>query len=206
MSKMEQHPAVPPQKAGGSSDTEAIRTLRIDTRSRSVLSIMVKERLLQVNNWQYWAGAATARFQLADAQGNDVNRAVQEGDYFKIDIPGPGPVTGDGYDWVQVEQVTENQDNGMQEVVIQVRPASNPNNSRSDVAHFFSEEASSCFIVKRDGTAVSAAVHGRNEKPNTRAETLVDKARNAAVATGAVAAFSKLQWKSLVNGLVKKDA
>jgi hypothetical protein len=48
-------------------------------------------------------------------------------------------------------------------------------------------------------------VYGRNEKPNTKAETAVDKARNTAVATGAISGFAKLQWKSLVNGLVNKE-
>jgi hypothetical protein len=71
------------------------------------------------------------------------------------------------------------------------------------VAHFFTEEATSNFMVKRVGNKVSAEVHGRNEKPNTEAEKLVDKARNTAVATGAVTGFAKLQWKSLVNGLIK---
>jgi hypothetical protein len=36
-------------------------------------------------------------------------------------------------------------------------------------------------------------------------ETLIDKLRNATIATGAISGFSKLQWKSLVNGLVKKN-
>ena len=204
MSDTKKHPVVPQQETGDSSDTDASVTFAAAAEANTFYDV-VKQRLLQVNNWQHWAGAATAQFQLTDAQGNDVNRPVQQGDYFKIDIPGPGPVTGDGYDWVQVERITETGNETIQELAIQVRPASNPNNNRSDVAHFFSDEASSCFIVKREGNTVTAAVHGRNEKPNTHTETLVDKARNAAVATGAIAAFSKLQWKSLVNGLVRKE-
>lgn len=203
MSNTKQNPIVPSQKQGGSSDTDARTTLDSVEQAKAFFNI-VKQRLLDVNHWQQRAGAATARFQLTDAQGNEVNRTVQEGDYFKIDIPGPGPVTGEGYDWVQVETIKETARADGEQIAIQVRPASNPNNDRTDVAHFFSEEASSCFIVQREGTQVTAAVHGRNEKPNTHTETLVDKARNAAVATGAVAAFSKLQWKSLVNGLVKE--
>jgi hypothetical protein len=204
MSKAKEEPMVPEQKTGNSSDTEASVSFNSEQKAKQFYEV-VKQRLLQVNNWQKWAGAATARFQLTDATGIDVQRTVQQGDHFKIDIPGPGPVTGDGYDWVHVEQVEEKADAHTEHVSIQVRPATNPNNSRHDVAHFFSEDASSCFIAKRDSNTVTAAVHGRNEKPNTHAETLVDKARNAAVATGAVAAFSKLQWKSLVNGLVKQD-
>ena len=89
-------------------------------------------------------------------------------------------------------------------MLMRVRPATNPNNDRQDVAHFFSDEATSNFMVKREGTTITAAVYGRNEKPNTGAEKAVDKARNTAVATGAVSGFSKLQWKSLVNGFLKK--
>ena len=62
-----------------------------------------------------------------------------------------------------------------------------------------------CFVVKREQATVTAGVYGRNEKPNTKAETIVDKARNTTIATGAITGLAKLQWKSLVNGLVKKD-
>ena len=204
MSSTKEEPSVPEQTSGNASDTVASAHFNSEEDARQFYQV-VKQRLLQVNDWQKWAGSATAQFQLADANGADVNRTVEKGDYFKIDIPGPGPITGDGFDWVQVEQIEDETAEHTEKVAIQVRPATNPNNDRNDVAHFFSEEASSNFIVKRDGTTVSAAVHGRNEKPNTKTETLTDKARNAAVATGAVAAFSKLQWKSLVNGLVKQE-
>ena len=73
------------------------------------------------------------------------------------------------------------------------------------VWHFFTEEASSCFLVKREKNTVTAGVYGRNEKPNTAAETFIDKARNTAVAAGAMTGFSKLQWKSLVNGLMEDN-
>ena len=204
MNNKKQEPVIPPQQEGKASDTDGKTNFDSTATAKDFYGV-AKQRLLQVNNWQKWAGAATASFQLTDTQGKDVDRTVQEGDYFKIDIPGPGPVTGDGYDWVHVETIKETNADDTEQVAIQVRPVSNPNNEHKDVAHFFSDAASSTFIVKREGTTVTAAVHGRNEKPNTDTETLVDKARNATVASGALAAFSKLQWKSLVNGLVKKE-
>jgi len=203
MSKKD-NPIVPEQQEGNASDTDAKSKFESAEAAKQFFEV-AKQRLLNVNEWQKWAGAATAHFQLTDEKGNHVNRTVQERDYFKIDIPGPGPVTGDGFDWVRVEKIEETYSDDGEQIAIQVLPASNPNNDRNDVAHFFSESASSSFIVKRDGKKVIAAVHGRNEKPNIKAETLADKARNAAVATGAVAAFSKLQWKNLVKGLVKKE-
>lgn len=203
---MERRPEdiVPEQQTGSESNTEAVEVLADSSSAKSFYTI-VKNRLLNVNNWHYYAGKLTAAFKLTDARGKEVKRSVQKGDYFKIDIPGPGSTTGEGYDWVQIEAIEEQNREDTDSIVIRVRPASNPQNDRPDVAHFFSDEATSSFLVKREGNKVIAAVYGRNEKPNTDAGKVVDKARNAAVATGAVTAFSKLQWKSLVTGLLKRE-
>lgn len=195
---------IPEQHSGIETNTVSQVEFASDEEARTFYEV-VKGRLIQVNDWHKVAGALTADFKLTDNKGNEVNRTVQKGDHFKIDIPGPGPVTGDGYDWVQVEEVEEMDDAEIQSLSIRVRPATNPTNERHDVAHFFSEEATSCFTAKREGKKVLAGVFGRNEKPNTNAEKVVDKTRNVAVASGAISGFSKLQWKSLVNGLVKKD-
>ena len=162
-----------------------------------------RRRLLNINHWQKYASPATAAFYLCDDKGVEVERPPQKGDHFKIDIPGPGSITGDGFDWVQIEGLEEINEEDEESIAIHVRPVTNPTNEKQDVAHFFSDEATSCFIVERKKNQVSAAVYGRNEKPNTSAEKIVDKARNAAVATGAVSGFSKLQWKSLVKGFLK---
>lgn len=204
MSDADEHKSLPAQKEGSSSDTVAQQQFDSTAEAARFYQV-VKSRLLDVNNWQQHAGSGTAQFQLTDAAGAPVSRPVEEKDYFKIDIPGPGSRTGDGFDWVQVASVSELHKDDQEELRIEVHPASNPTNSRTDVAHFFSAEATSCFIAKRVDKTVFAEVHGRNEKPNTEAETLVDKARNVLMASGAVAAFSKIQWKLLVDGLVKRN-
>jgi hypothetical protein len=195
---------VPEQSTGAQSNTESTATFNSVEEARSFFEI-VKERLQQVGDWHSLAGKGTAAFELTDEKGDAVKRPPQKGDHLKIDIPGPGPRTGDGFDWVQVEAVEHTEGGDLDCLVMQVRPATNPKNDQQDVAHFFSDEATSNFMVKREGTTITAAVYGRNEKPNTSAEKVVDKARNTAVATGAVSGFSKLQWKSLVTGFLKKD-
>ncbi|WP_132053539.1 hypothetical protein [Pseudocnuella soli] len=190
---------IPQHHSGVQTDTVSSQEFDTEAAAQQFYT-QVQVRLLQVWRWQEWAGAGSASFALTDSAGAEVEREPQPGDYFKIDIPGPGPQTGDGYDWVRVEAVEKEDDC----TIIRVRPASSPLNEHADVAHFFSDEATSNFIVRRVGNTVSAEVHGRNEKPNFGAEKIVEKARNTAVATGAVTAFSKLQWKSLVNGLVER--
>ncbi len=199
-----QHPGdslIPSQESGTASTTEEKKSLP-DIASARIFYKEVKDRLLNVNQWHSYAGKASAAFVLCDEVGNPVQRLPVKGDHFQIDIPGPGPVSGDGYDWVQVEAMEEVQTPEIEQITIRVRPATSPKNEKSDVAHFFSADATSNFLVQRDGNTITAAVLGRNEKANTEADTIVDKARNTAVATGAVTAFSKLQWSNLVRGLI----
>lgn len=165
----------------------------------------LKQRLFNVNAWHRLAGALSADFKLTDKSGNEVDRKPRQGDYFKINIPAPGTQTGEGYDWVQVEEIVEKAEHANEFTSIRVRPTSSPVNADPDVAHFYTDEATSNFIVKREGRTVTAGVYGRNEKPNVKAaDNLVDKVRNAVVGTGGVTGFSKLQWKALVNGLLEK--
>jgi hypothetical protein len=191
---------IPEQDKGTQTNTESSIEFSSEKEAKDFFKT-VKERLLNVNKWHDYAGSASANFQLTDENGNPVDRKPQKGDHFKIDIPAPGTITGEGNDWVRVETIEEEENS----IGIRVRPATNPTNERKDVAHFFDKEASSSFLVNREVKKITAGVYGRNEKPNTHTETLIDKLRNATIATGAISGFSKLQWKSLVNGLVKKN-
>ena len=188
---------IPETKSGVQTNTESYTEFSNEAEAKKYFP-EIRDRLAHVNQWHDLAGAATARFQLTDAKGQEVDRPVEEGDHFRIDIPAPGPITGEGHDWVQVQKIRETEN----EFTILVRPATNPLNDNPDIAHFFSEDSSSSFSVKREGNRIIAGVYGRNEKPNVDAENVVDKIRNTAVAAGAISGFAKIQWKSLVNSLV----
>lgn len=194
---------VPSNETGAQSDTEHSTTFSSVQEAKNFF-VIAKQRLLDVNSWHLLCGAASAVFILTDANGNEVKRPAQHGDHFKIDIPGPGAAAGKGYDWVQIEAIEHMASENEEKVSLRVRPADNPNQHSKDVAHFFSEEATSTFTVKRNGNTVTASVHGRNEKPNTKAANMIDKVRNTVIAAGAVLGLNKPQWKSLVKGLLKK--
>ena len=166
-----------------------------------------KERLLNVNTWDKICGKASAVFTVTDEQGREVEETPKVGYYFKIKIPAPGTDTGDGFDWVRVEAIEENAnvDKDTEFLVIRVRPSRNPLKPDDDIAHFFSDKATSNFIIYREKKVVTAAVIGRNEVANTdNKSSFFDKIRNAIVGTGAAGGLSDPQWKSLVNGLIGK--
>ena len=184
---------IPDNHSGIQTNTESTIVSKSEKEAMELFR-EIKDRLLDVNRWHELAGPGSAAFLLTDSHGNEVHRNPVKGDHFKIRIPAPKSRTGEGSDWVQVEDIQESHSPGYDMTAIVVRPATNPTNEQNDVAHFFSDEATSSFIVRREGKNIIAGVYGRNEKPNTGSDNLADKIRNTAVAAGAISGFSKLQW------------
>lgn len=206
MKNPDERDIVPEQKTGTEVNTE--HTISLENREQAEkLFKTAAQRLLDVNNWEQLCGTGSANFQLTDPHGNYITRTATEGDHFKIDIPGPGSVEGKGYDWVRIEKIEESIDceRDNESIAIRVRPATNPTTPGNEVAHFFNEEATSSFIIEREGISVKAGVYGRNEKPNTVIKNLVDKARNAVVALGAISGISSVQWQKLSRGLIEGE-
>lgn len=194
-------PVVPAQEVGVQKDTA--HTVQATTpEAAQALFQLARKRLLDVNNWHVLCAGLSSTFTLRDAKGLPVGRPARVGDFFQIDIPGPGTDSGEGYDWVQVEVVEDRKEADGELTFLRVRPAPSPLNEKPDVAHFLDNQATSTFLVSRQGLAVSAEVHGRNEVSNTSADSVIDKVRNAVAAVGAWMGFSDLQWKQLVEALV----
>ncbi len=193
---------IPVQETGAKSDTYAFKNLNNETDAKAFFQV-VSNRLKNVNVWEKYTGDITADFKLFDEHGHEADRTVQKSDYFRIDVPGPGTIAGNGYDWVQVEAIEESASPGEEVIMMRVRPARNPTDEKTDTAHFFTEDSTSSFIVKRVNEIVSAEVHGRNEKVNVGTGNILDKARNALAGAAAIAGVSKMQWKSLTKGLIE---
>jgi hypothetical protein len=204
MNKIDEPDIVPAQKEGNESNIEYAKSLENRETAQKIFKA-ASGRLLLVNNWESLCGTASANFSLTDNLGNEVTRPAVKDDHFKIDIPGPGSVEGRGYDWVRIEKIEENIDceKDIESIAMRVRPAPNPKTPGERVAHFFKDDATSSFVVTRRGNKVIAAVYGRNEKPNTVINNLIDKVRNAVIAVSALAGISTIQWENLVKGLIE---
>ena len=194
---------IPHQEVGNKLDTAETISTSSQEDAQKLFSLAV-ERLLDVNNWEKIAGVFSAKFRLTDEGGRKISGPAQPGYHFKIDVPGPGPVAGEGYDWVKVEALDDerNPSGNEESVTLRVRPSPDPENSKPDTAHFFKDYATSSFRVERKGLEVTASVHGRNELPNTATHNKIDTVRNALVGTGAVSGIAAPQWKGLVHGIL----
>lgn len=194
---------IPVNTSGKSINAEKYITVE-NTEAARLLFMSAKKALLNVNEWHSLAGLISAKFQIVDAMGINANRDVIKGDYFKIDIPGPGSKSGDGYDWVYVEDINEINKNNIESIGFRVRPCANPLNNTNNVAHFYSNTSTSTFIITRENNMVIAGIYDRNTKPNAKANSLIDQVRDTVIGINALTSFSKIQWKNLVKAFLNQ--
>ena len=194
---------VPEQQRGSEMNAVAKRAFN-NIQDSSDFYRIARQRLLDVNAWGVLSSLPSATFILCDSTGTPVQRSAVEGDFIKIDIPGPGTHSGDGYDWVCIEYIGEESLNGTDQISLRARPCANPKQHDGDTAHFFTSVATSTFQIKRIGSEVFAEEHGRNELPNTDTDYLIDNIRNTLVGLSAKIGLSYPQWKGLVEGLVSQ--
>lgn len=192
---------VPPKEKGMSTSMEA--HAECSTREEAIaLYQEARRKLLDINHWEDYAGMG-ATFALTDPAGNQVFHVPEMGDLIRINIP----ATGSGYDWVMIEEYIETidrqRDNDL--FAFRVRPTTDPHTDEEAPAHFYTDDATSTFLIQRAGTKLTAAEKGRNEIPNTGSEAFLDKVRNLMVGTAASLGMSKLEWKPLMEGILRKD-
>lgn len=190
---------------GGSGKDITIESERIDSDLSSAAQTYqrAKRRLLDVNHWHELAGKF-AHFQLVNAEGNDLDEIVKNGDYIKINIVGPGPEAGEGDDWVRVEDFVEYTEKSEEIIGFRVKPNSNPTVPEDkSIAHFYSKQSSSSFTVTRKMEKVTVGIYDKNVEVNTESDRGFDMARNAVFGAIAITFFSKIQWKLLAEGILE---
>ncbi|PST82815.1 hypothetical protein C7T94_09230 [Pedobacter yulinensis] len=192
---------VPEQTTG--AEMNAVEKVTLDTAgAASSFYEVVRARLLDVNRWGEMAKLPMSAFKLFDDAGRAAERPAAQGDFIRIDIPGPGIRTGEGYDWVLIEELAEDREADSEVTTLRVRPSAHPLGAGENTAHFLKDTATSTFQVKRMANEVTAEEHGRNEVANLETGDIIDNIRNAFVGFGAKLGFSYPQWKSLVAGLL----
>ncbi len=195
---------IPKQVSGKSLD--CFKTVNLSSQEEATRFFeRIRSRLLDVNRWNEITKAPSATFTIKDASSRTMERMVQKRDYIRIDIPGPGLPSAKGYDWVQVEDITQTADTEGATILLTLRPSADPTQDSKDTAHFFKQLATSSFLVEQKGSHIYLHYAGRNEIINTDNASVLDNLRNFMVGLGAKMGASFPQWKALVEGLGDVD-
>ena len=165
------------------------------------------KRLRNPKIWHELVGMFGGEFVLVNETGNEPYRLAEIGDMYRINLPGPGPKAGNGYDWVRVDAIEDKSDEtGNEELfAMRIAPTVNPYNESPSTAHFFKAGASSTFVIKNMTNQVSASYHGRNEIANTETESTVDNVRNAIIGSAALAGLSEIEWNTMIKALLEAE-
>ncbi len=195
---------IPAQQKGAESIANSEIELSSIEEARAHYQI-VKARFLDINSWELFAGEEKAEFSLRDEKGDLSLEKPQVGNYVSIKIPLLHNTDEEGLDWVKIEVCEEFISVEEESFYIRLRPTSKPGDSKTKITHFLDDDATSNFIIKRIGCKIIAEVIARNEVPNFKDKTIMEKVRNKVVAVGGMFFGSKLQWEGLTNGLIKND-
>ena len=78
---------IPENDSGVQTNTESFVEFQDENQAEEFYEV-VKNRLLQVNDWHVLAGKLSARFELTDERGDPVSRWAQASDHIRINSPG----------------------------------------------------------------------------------------------------------------------
>jgi hypothetical protein len=152
-------------------------------------------RLLNVSQWHMLPCSLLTELKLTDHKGIHVDRQVRENDYFILN-------NDDGYgEWVKVERLFFQCDPSAPREVLtmRARPSCNPLLGVEEPIR-----PSNTFKVMRQGLNITASVYGKNEedaytKSYPALEQDVDRPDPT---VGAIPGVARVQWRSLVNGIL----
>ncbi len=193
---------VPEQIKGAFHDTESQKEVNDPDILLQKFEVL-KDRFFSINNWKDYCGTLSADFKLYDVNGMSVERIPRQGDYIKIDIPGPGDFEARGYDWVEIVNISDDHNDGeVERYLIKCRPSKSPQVEDSTGRHFFSRKSTSTFIISRGKDFIKVGIYGRNEIPNYIQKGILSKIRNFIISLVSSAHLTKIQWKCLADGLL----
>lgn len=197
---------IPEQKEGKHLDcfeslefpSEAIADLAYD---------LAINNLRKVNYWNELAQLPATVFQLTAGYGTPIDRLLELHDYIRLDIPGPGLPSSDGYDWVNVVSLISDKTEDYSVFAITLKPCPDPSHpGDKNTAHFFEGVSSSTFLIEQRRNSVLFQYAGRNEIINVDNENMSDNVRNYLVGLAAKMGASYPQWKSLLKGMARAVA
>lgn len=156
-------------------------------------------KLFDVNKWSELPGFSSEFKLYNDRAELRSAKKPEVGDYVLINLPGPAPAN-----WVKVVGVKEEEN--MAEFV--VSPSEDPQEKGKgtrEIKHFFIDEATSTFRVRREHRSIFAHEIGKNIAINNKGEEAGEREIiNTLIAGSGWAGLQKLQWEKLTDYLVHK--
>ena len=194
---------IPTQEIGVSCDSNTCRSFPTKDNASKFFEL-IRNRILDVNHWNTYAGQYKASFTLTNAVGEKKKEAKPKcGDFIKIKLPEIHHLLFDDSDWVKIDCLEFETNSDSQLLNVCLKPSPNPCNRKKRTDHFFSSSSSNTIILYQTENIVQLSVHGRNEFPNVFTPNKLMKLRNFVIANLGYLGLSKFQWQGFTDGMMK---
>lgn len=196
------YPKIPLQREGEFHDVVSMHCAEnIEMALRKFES--VERRLISVNDWHSLSPNVKAKFQQFHSETHEPTSALKVGNFIRIEIPGPGNPSGNGYDWTKISDIQIGSDNEILPFfAMTIIPCAAPDTTENTVAHFYGDESSNTFVIRRIGDCLYTEVHGRNQLANTSDVPLLDSIRNKAIVLGSKIGIGSLNWLAFSEAIL----
>ena len=187
------------QRAARSLNVES-SIVALSQEDATELFSQATHRLLHINKWHTLPCSLLKELRLTDDKGFEVDRQVRENDYFIVNN------LNGGDEWVKVERVFLQCDpSGPREMLtLRARPTSNPL-----VEGEGSIRPSNTFKVTRQGLNITVSVYGKNDAANNEDDHSIksywaagQETKRPDLTVGAIPGVARVQWRSLVHGIL----
>ncbi|MGA9649136.1 hypothetical protein [Pedobacter sp.] len=142
-------------------------------------------------------------FQLISAKGVRADRPAIKGDYIRIDIPSTEPSFDRGYNWLRIVEIAQNMQSAEPWIALTLRPSGLPRSKDDDIEQFIDHSANSTLMIRRNGFTIYAQEYFGNKVPYKFGDDLYDRKPNLGIALAAKIGLSYIQWKMLVDRLLR---
>jgi hypothetical protein len=165
-----------------------------------------REKLININQWNELVGSQTTCFQLVTPAGQLMEASAGSNSYVRVDIAGKGSETGYGYDWLQIEDWVdmEDENENLSLLSFSLRPSVNPEQKNEKTAHYFSADSSITMLLRREANNVKMSVFETNLVINPVAEkSVAGTIRQTLIGSAGVCGLTNNEWEEIVRNLLE---
>lgn len=165
-----------------------------------------RDKLININQWDTLLAGHTTSFQVVSTTGQLIDASAGSSFYVRIDIASKGSETGYGYDWLQIEDWVdmEDENENLSLLSFSLRPSVNPEQKNEKIAHYFSPDSSLTMLLRREANNVKISVFETNLVINPLAEkSVAGTIRQTLVGSAGVCGLTNNEWEEIVRNLLE---
>jgi len=162
----------------------------------------LKISLVDINNWNEFAGGISFQSKLTDKNGSAVSRFAKVGDLIRITLHSRQSV-GRLYEWLEINTIEEKLHGQTEIFFITISPVINPETDIPDPSQFMRPAGNVTLFVVRDDRKIELQVYTHIKTTGYQFFGLRDRLRHVFSTFISGSGIHEIQWPTLLKSILK---